>query len=409
MVSLIAFVFVGSDQNPLKRPGLAAITSRLLEEGTQSYSAGQISEILENGGGTLSSFSSSELSGISMCISPEHLCVSIDLLQEMLMFPCFPQDRFEFERRRVLSYLRASKDDPCIVGENQFNHRIYANTPLQYPSLGIEKSTEEFIVDDVKNFHLQKYAAHKTTIVVVGAVNMEETFDAIEKRFSSWKNLEFAWSEVPAFRPQTCPIHDELFMKKEQLTIFLGHLGITRCNTDYYALQVMDVILGNGPGFTSRIPRKLRDEQGLAYAAYSDISSSSGIYPGRFLAFISTSPENYQRVLDGICSEIEDIVRSGVTQEELVAAQDFLTGSFVFEFQSNSSIARFLLASEIFSLGEDYVNRYPSIVRSIDCGEVHRVARQYLDTINYTTVVVGPTHSGISRNLHGPRGQAKRS
>ena len=398
LVSLSAFVFVGSDQNSVESPGLAAITSRLLEEGTQNYSAGEISEIVESAGGTLSTFSERDLSGISLYVSPEDLNVSLDLLREMLLFPRFPQDRFELERRKILNHLQALKDDPYVVGVNQFNRRIYANTPLQYPSLGIEESTERFQVDDVKNFHLQKYAAHKTIIVAVGAVSMEETFDAITKRFSSWESPEFSWSEVPELRLQTRPIQDELFMEKEQVTIFLGHLGITRCNVDYYALQVMDVILGNGPGFTSRIPRKLREEQGLAYATYSDISGSSGVYPGRFLAFISTSAENRQRALDGVHSEIEDIVRSGVTQEELAVAQDFLTGSFVFEFQSNSSTGRFLLASQAFSLGEDYADRYPSIVRSIDCGEVHRVARQYLDTINYTTVVVGPTHDGNFRS-----------
>ena len=90
--------------------------------------------------------------------------------------------------------------------------------------------------------------------------------------------------------------------------------------------------------------------------------------------------------------EVESIVEKGVSKEELATAQDFLTGSFVFEFQSNSSVARFLLAAELFQLGEDYPERYPKIIGSIDCEQVHQVARQYLDTINYTTVVVGPTH-----------------
>ena len=409
LVSLSAFVFAGSDQNPLESPGLAAITSRLLEEGTQNYSAGEISEIVESAGGTLSTFSGRDLSGVSLYVSPENLNVSLDLLREMLLFPRFPQDRFELERRKVLNYLQAFKDDPYVVGANRFNRWIYVNTPLQYPSLGIKESTERFQVDDVKNFHLQKYAAHKTIIVAVGAANMEETFDAIAKRFSNWENPDFSWSEIPELRRQTRPIQDELLMEKEQVTIFLGHLGIARRNVDYHALQVMDVILGNGPGLTSRIPRKVRDEQGLAYATYSDISGSSGIYPGRFLAFISTSSENRQRALDGIHSEIEDIVRSGVTQEEVAIAQDFLTGSFVFEFQSNASTGQFLLASEVFSLGEDYADRYPSIIRSIDCEEVHRVARQYLDTINCTTVVVGPTHDGNFRSQHSSKGQVNRT
>jgi zinc protease len=177
--------------------------------------------------------------------------------------------------------------------------------------------------------------------------------------------------------------------------ILLGHLGIRRKNPDFVVLQVLDVILGSGPGFTSRIPRRLRDEQGLAYTTYSDITGSSGIYPGRFAAYICTSPENRETALTGLLNEIRDLVEHGISQEELETAQDYLTGSFVFDVQSNALVARFLLSVELFGLGMDYLDRYPDMIRRVTREDVERVARLYLDTVNYTTVIVGPSYPGV--------------
>lgn len=154
----------------------------------------------------------------------------------------------------------------------------------------------------------------------------------------------------------------------------------------------MDVILGSGPGFTSRIPRTLRDEQGLAYTTYADICSSSGLYPGRFIAYINTSPEHREQALQGLLAAIKSMVDEGVTEEEVKIAQDYLTGNFVFDFQSNAHLAQFLLGTELYGLGIDFLQEYPKLIRAVTPEDVHRVARCYLDTVNYTTVMVGPAN-----------------
>jgi zinc protease len=174
------------------------------------------------------------------------------------------------------------------------------------------------------------------------------------------------------------------------MNIIIGHVGIERKNPDYYALLLMDTILGSSPGFTSRIPRILRDEQGLAYTTFSNITSSAGLDPGRFIAYIGTAPENLDRAIFGLRSEIARIVEAGVTAEELETAKMYLTGSFVFHFQRNSQIAEFLLEAEVYDLGFDYLEKYPELIRSVSIEEVSRVTRKYVDPQNLTTVVVGP-------------------
>src|SRR5262249_42568903 len=150
----------------------------------------------------------------------------------------------------------------------------------------------------------------------------------------------------------------------------------------YYKLVVMDTILGSSPGFTSRIPRILRDEQGLAYTTFSNITSSAGLDPGRFIAYIGTAPENLERAIGGLRAEISRIVEEPVTEEELDIAKSYLTGSFVFRFQKNSQVADFLIEAETYGLGFDYLEKFPELIRAIEIEDVTRVTRDHIDPLN---------------------------
>lgn len=391
LVSVNGFVLAGADQNPGDRPGLAAMTASLLDEGTEHYDSHQIAQMIEGAGGTVAIFSQWELSGVGVEMKSDDLSLAVGLIAEMLLRPVFPEDRFQLEQDKVLNQLQAMNDSPQLVANRLFNEKIYQDSPLQYPILGIQESVRKMTQEESREFYRRHYAPQNTILVVAGSADSKEVKDLVERHFGSWQNPDFFRAEMPHLVRQTEPLFEGRYMKREQVNIFVGHLGITRNNPDYYPLQLMDVILGNGPGFTSRIPRKLRDEQGLAYSTYSDISSSSGIYPGKFAAYINTASEKREQALSGLLAEIETLVSHGVTPAEVQMASRYLTGNFVFEFQSNANVARFLLASELFNLGADYLEEYPRIIRSITVQDINRVARQYLDTVNYTTVVVGPT------------------
>ncbi len=180
--------------------------------------------------------------------------------------------------------------------------------------------------------------------------------------------------------------------------MFFGHLGIRRTDPDYYAIQVLDTILG-GAGLTSRIPRKLRDEQGLAYTTFASLAGSAGINPGKFVAYIGTSPENVERAISGFVEEVDRIIVEPVGSEELAAAQAYLTGSFVFGFETNAQIARFLINAEVFGLGFDYVEQYPKYIAAVDAAQITRVAAEHLSTTSYTLVIAGPDDDPGLRRL----------
>lgn len=398
LLSMTACVVAGADQNPLELPGLATLTARLLDEGSRHFSAEQLAQRVENTGGFLSTFSRREVSGIAFSLVSHHLALGVETLAELLCRPVFPRHSFLRERERLLNHLRSVGDDPQRTAGQLLNRSIYRGTPLQHPSEGTVHGLRKTTVDDVGAFHRQKYAPQNTLLAVVGHVRSGDVLRLVEEQFGTWNNPRYRRTPLPEIGRLNAPEIQQLHMDKKQIHVAIGHLGVARRHPDFHALQLMDVILGSGPGFISRIPRRLREDLGLAYTTYSDIASSSGLCPGRFVAYISTSPKNQAVALEGMLNEIRRLREDGVTGEELSRARDFLTGSFVFDFQSNADLARFLILTELYDLGPDYPRRYPKILAAVSAAEVRRVARRHLDTVNYSQAIVGPIRGRHAQN-----------
>jgi zinc protease len=271
-----------------------------------------------------------------------------------------------------------------------FNEIVFGAAPLHRPSVGYDRTVNALTRADIELFYRRFYVPNNTIIAIVGDIDRVEIKARVASLFGSWERSEFESPAVIKPERQTAPITRFVTVPKEQVNIFIGHVGIARGNSDFYSLLVMDTILGSSPGFTSRIPRVLRDEQGLAYSTFSTITSSATLDPGRFIAFIGTAPANLGRAIAGLRSEIQRIVDEPVTAEELEVAKLYLTGSFVFRFQKNAQIADFLIDAEVYGLGFDYLERYPELIRAVTVEDISRVARKYIDPMSLTTVAVGP-------------------
>ena len=254
---------------------------------------------------------------------------------------------------------------------------------------GYESTVSSITPDDLRTFHKSFYLPQNTVLIVVGDVDGSIVEKKVREYLGTWEKEKFVPSSIPLPERQQGKRTKYVKMEKEQINVYLGHLGITRDNPDYYALQAMDVILGFGGLFTSRIISNLRDTQGLAYSVYSDITRSSGIDPGVFVAYIGTSPENKDKALNGLLGEIRRIRSEPVKEEELENAKKYLTGNYVFDFETNDQLATYFFKSSFYGLGDDYIARYPGLIKSVTVADVQRVAGKYLDPDNYSLVVVG--------------------
>lgn len=390
-VSINAIVKTGSRFEPDEKAGLASIAGALLDSGTTTRTSKEIAETIEASGGQLGTFGDYQSSGVVVTLLSKDLDLGLDVASDLLINPAFPEDKVHQHIDRRVAQIKARLDVPRTQASDTFNEIVFKGSPQHHPTIGYEETVKTLTRSDVDAYFRRYLVPDNTMLAIVGDIDKSELRRKVEAAFGKWERAaKFETPQVPQPRRQTSPIEKFVAAPKEQVNIIIGHLGIARKNPDYYRLLVMDTILGSSPGFTSRIPRILRDEQGLAYSTFSNITSSAGLDPGRFIAYIGTAPENLTRAIAGLRGEIARIVGEPVTGEELETAKSYLTGSFVLRFQKNSQIAEFLLEAEVYGLGFEYLEKYPDLIRAVTVEDVSRVARTYIDPENVTTVVVGP-------------------
>jgi len=169
-----------------------------------------------------------------------------------------------------------------------------------------------------------------------------------------------------------------------QANINLGHFGITRNNPDYYAVQVMNYLLGGG--FSSYLISTIREEKGWAYDVGSDFSS--GKIAGEFDVSMQTKNEVAEQAIETAVEQIRRIRDTPVSDSDLKDAKAYLTGSFPLRLDTSGKIAGMLSSIEFYGLGLDYVDRYPALINAVTASDVERVARKYLDPDKYALAVV---------------------
>jgi len=389
-VSVTASVLTGARYDPEAKAGLAIMVSRLLDEGTATRTSLEIADAIESVGGAIETDGSFERIMATASVLNKDVDLGLELLADLLIRPVFPQEFVDKEKERTLAEILSARDRPQVVAGWAFNELVYQDHPLHRPSHGYPETVSKITREDLLNFHSRFFVPNNVLLSIVGDFRVPELLPRVEKYFGSWPSKTVAFPTYPSPQRQTGKRTRFITMPAQQLNIYLGHLGVTRANPDYYTLQVLDTILSNKAGFTAQIPQQLRDELGLAYTTFASITMTAGMDPGRFIAFIGTSPENMKLATEGLINEIRRVIEEPVTAQELQDAKDYLTGSFVFAFESSPQIARFLVHAEVYGLGFDYVEKYPDYIRAVTVEEISRVARKYLDSENYTLVVVGP-------------------
>jgi len=384
MITFNLLIEAGSRYDPPGRAGLANLTARLLTYGTQGRTALQIAEVLDFTGATLSTGSSEEAAVVTMTLLKKDLDTGLDLLAEILTAATFPSEEIERQRQSVLATIKAKQDDPGEIAQEKFTEALFPLSPYGRPVEGTEESVKRIDRDGVGEFYRSFYRPERGILAVVGDISHQEMVERLARAFRAWRRGSAGREgpEEPEPGPATLiQIHKDL----TQANIIIGHEGVSRGHPDYYAIQVMNYILGGG-GFSSRLMDSVRNERGLAYSVYSGFYSEKNF--GTFQISMQTRNESAQEAMRVATEEIRRLREEGVSPEELQAAKDYVIGSFPLRLDTNRRIAGFLAQAEYFQLGLDYPDQYPELIRRVTEEDVLRVARRYLKPERLIVVVV---------------------
>ncbi|HMC53476.1 MAG TPA: pitrilysin family protein, partial [Acidimicrobiales bacterium] len=342
-------------REPAEKAGVAALAGGLLQEGTDKHSGKEIAALIEDTGG---SFSVASSGGSFKVLTPDTK-LALGLLFECLTRPTFPADAFERKRDQQLTAIDDLESQPDTKAAMLFKATVYGKHPFGRPSLGKKETVEKLTADDCRAFHKLAFAPNFTTVVLVGDFKADELAKEVEALTKDWKK-----SDAPKPAPAAPPKPDGPSTKivsdptAAQVHVYLGHLGVTRNNPDYYRLEVMDYVLGTGAGFTDRLSSTLRDRQGLAYTVTAGITGSADTQPGTFTGYIGTFPDKFLWVRDGFLKEITRLRDEPPTKQEVEDVKKYLLGSLPFRFTTRSAVAGELLAAERYGLGFDFLEKY---------------------------------------------------
>ena len=385
MVSIELLIDAGSRYDGANQEGLANLTAKLLTYGTKRRTAVQISETLDFLGASLETSSGEDVASISLTILKKDLATGLELLADILTASAFPPAEIDRQKQEIIASIKAREEDPGAVAQRTFAAALFPASPYGRLIEGTEASVKELQQKSLKEFYARYYRPNRSIMAVVGDVSEQEISQALNQALRGWNKGEPSGQPlVPAKigAPQLLRVNRDL----TQANIIMGHNGVPRGNPDYYAIQVMNYILGGG-GFSSRVMDSIRNERGLAYSVYSYFSAEKS--HGSFQFVMQTKNETAQEAIRIAKEEIQRIRERPVSEQELNDAKDYLIGSFPLRFDTNRKVASFLAQVEFFQLGLDYPERYGDLIRKVSRADVQRVAKQYLEPEKVITVIVG--------------------
>jgi predicted Zn-dependent peptidase len=241
--------------------------------------------------------------------------------------------------------------------------------------------------DDLVTFHKKFYGPNNMMLAVWGDFDTEQMIEKIEQAFAGWQKVDLQLPKKPnvqyEFRKTVNVVRKD---DVNQSNIYLGHIGGLMSDPDYFALIVMNKILGGG--FTGRLFKNVRSREGLAYSVFGSYSANYD-YPGEFYVGCQTKSESTVKAIRAMIKEIEKITESEVTVEELALAKDSFLNSFVFNFDTTGEIVNRLMTYEYYGYPANFLLQIKQNVEKITKADVLRVAKKHLQPDTLQILAVG--------------------
>jgi zinc protease len=374
--------------------GHASLTGRMLRQGTENIEKNALAEELDGMGAGLSVDVGYTLVAISIkCLSGDFVR-AMEILSELAMRPTFPAAELDRLRGQVLTDLKEMDDNTRVVSERTWRELAYpASHPYHRLTVGNAESVAAVSREDLDALHTAWYGPNQTTLLVVGDVPFDQAASEAERNFGAWPsartepvNETLPASDLPARQQREVGMSG-----KTQADVTIGLPTLDRSSPDYYALSFANHILGR-IYFMGRFGEKVRDEEGLAYYAYSELNAGYG--RGGWIMRAGVNPNNLDQALASIDRELKRFLADGPTDAEQSDGVASLLGGLPRQLETNEGAAAVISEIELYDLGLDYLERYPDIVRSLTREQVTETARRWIDPHHLVTAIAGPPRGG---------------
>ncbi|HEX5601688.1 MAG TPA: pitrilysin family protein [Pyrinomonadaceae bacterium] len=387
----------GSNQfEPEGKRGVASMTASMLSEGTTTKNGDQLSDALQLLGTGISSGIGGEEGSLGFVSTTKNFEATLAILADEMLNSTFPADALDRLRGRTLVNLTQAKDQPVVVGAQVFNKILYGNAH-PYGQRTTETSVKAITRDDVIAFAKTYYQPGRALVTVVGDITAPKAKAAVEKGLAAWAKAgdkpSFDYPKLPELQPAKIYLVDK--PGAAQSVFNIGLPGPPRNTPDYFALQVLNTILGGQ--FQSRLNANIREQKGYSYGVNSNFGYGKG--PGAFRAGGSIFSAKTDAALVEFMKELKGIVgEKPITDDELKTAKDSLIQGLPQRFASVTAISNAITSLSVQGLPEDYFQQYAKNVSAVTKEDVLRVAKRYID-LNHLAIVIVGDRSAVEASL----------
>lgn len=395
-VVLRGYLRVGAVDDPPEKAGLAGFVADMLDHGTQNRTFEELSDAIESIGASLSVSGGLHITSFGTKCLAEDLDHVLEILADVLRYPSWPEEETEKIRGQLITGLQERDNNTRSVANLTFFELAYPEGhPYGRSGDGYVETINAITRDDLVAFYERYYRPTDAIVVVAGAIDPEDAVSKIEGILGDWQpgnprpSQDVAEIRYPDGQSELTEVRREFreMPDKTQTDIVLGKPGISRQDPDYYSGRMANTILGTF-GMGGRLGDRVRDELGMAYYVFSQLSAHLGRGPWRVITGVN--PTNVERAIDAILAEIHRIQEEPVSEQELDDAKSYLTGSMPISLETNEGVASTVLDMEFYDLGLDYLRCYPDLINAITAEDVQQAAQRVFPEDAYALAIAGP-------------------
>lgn len=409
VLSAVLLVPGGTASDPAERPGLAAFTADLLDEGSAGRSALEVSDAMARLGADLDVDVGPDAIVVSLTTITRFMTPALALLAEMVTVPNLAEPDIERVRKLRLERLRQLRDHAPAVAERALARVLYRDHPYGHLALGTESALEASSLGELRAFHAGAFVPGGSTLVIAGDAAFEELLAVAEDAFGAWDaspdappvNRHAGLAPPPLVPDRRLAVVPRAGSAQSELRI--AHVCASRDTPDYHALVLLNMILGGQ--FVSRVNLNLRQDKGYTYGVRTGFDLRRGLGP--FVLQTSVQTEVTAAAIRESLRELEDLRGARpATSDEIALARASITRGYPRGFETAQQVARGVAQLALHALPDSYFEEFVPRVESVTEADLRRVAVQYLDPARMITLIVGDydrvTPSLSSLNLGEP-------
>ena len=366
------------------KSGLVNLSSKLLNEGTKELGSTKFAELLDENAITINTSNGFETFVIELSSLKEESNKAISLLNDLLKSPNYSEDTLSKLKTLMVGSLKRKENDFDYVSQNQLKSILFKNTALENPSSGTIESISKIQLTDIEKFVKKTVNLNNLIIVAGGDFELKE----FEKLVNPVLNTLEVGEKVEANKVVFESKNEEKTLLKDtqQAYIYFGSsFNIDSKDEENYKAKVASFILG-GSGFGSRLMEEIRVKRGLAYSAYGSISiNKSHTY---FNGYLQTKNESADEAKKLVSQIVADFVKNGVTEDELKAAKNFLTGSEPLRSETLSQRLNRAFTLYYRGLEQDYSKKELEKIQNLKLKDLNDYIKSHNEINNLTFSIV---------------------